>query len=338
MEAGQPEREVDLHLDEARARAGDGRAVERRMHGARLCERRAVRPPEDVWAGALENGTPVSRCWPRNETASPPPTPVARHVGGEQYEEKKTDHEPRALQHRMPPSAERQQGGPDESRGRDGAGNDPGPRRGKLPQEPQTDRRRIGRPATPPPGNALALSDLPRQRLAEQTVLLEQLPLRLLRSPRGLLASELRLPIGPHLLVPGADLLAGERALTVRAPLRLARVVRLAARAAHEGLLPEVPPQSDRRGLAGETPRGRDLVVRRFPRPTRWPQAHEARQPSCHQRTTARRCAVEAGRVRFFDHSRSREMSSPMVAERGNASCTARITCAWRNSVDSPNA
>src|SRR5439155_18732012 len=176
----------------------------------------------------------------------------------------------------------------------------------------------------------------PRQRLAQQTVLLEKLPLRLLLC--SVFASELRLAVRPQLLVPGADVVSAERALTVRAQLRVARVVRLAPRAAHEGLLPEIPLQAQRGGLAGETTRRRDLVVRRFPGPARALQVQKARQPSSHQRTTARRCAVDAGRVRFFDHSRRREISSPMVAESGYVSCTARITCAWRSSVDSPNA
>src|SRR5205085_2789490 len=48
VEAGQPQSEVDLHLDEARTGAGDGRAVARRRPRPRLPRRRSGRASSEA--------------------------------------------------------------------------------------------------------------------------------------------------------------------------------------------------------------------------------------------------------------------------------------------------
>ena len=153
-----------------------------------------------------------------------------------------------------------------------------------------------------------------------------------------MLLRALRLALRPQPFVPGPHVVADEQRLAVQATFRVPRVVRLAPRAAQERLLAVVHLQGHSGRRAAEPRRGRDLVVRRLARAPRAFELEEARQPAGHQPATASRCAVDAGRVRFFAHSRSREISSPMVAESGKASSTAFNTCACRSSVCSPKA
>src|SRR2546430_779059 len=113
----------------------------------------------------------------------------------------------------------------------------------------------------------------------------------------------LRLALRPEPLVPGADVLARQSILAIEASVGVPRVVGLAPRAAQERLFPQVRLQRHSGGLAGEPRLGGHLVLRRLAGAVRTFEVEKARQPPGHQRTTARRCAEEAGRVRFFDHS-----------------------------------
>ena len=166
------------------------------------------------------------------------------------------------------------------------------------------------------------------------------------------------LPRRPQPRVPGVHLLGVEAPLAVDALDRELGVVGLAARTAQEGLLgvrvrvdldaavelgrplgaEEILGRHRGRRLSAEPLLADHAMRRSVARLARLLQIQKARQPPRHHFTTERRCAAEAGRVRLRDQSRSRAISSLMVAESGNVSSKASITCAWVSSVPAAKA